>query len=159
MIINEEAKLKQFIKDNNINAEHIRFEQSIHTVKQCVDVSGFPISQITKTMIFKAPQGKIVAAMVPAEFRVSSSRLRKATGFEDLELANPSESRKRTGYPVGGMPFFGYECIFVVDPRVLEQEYICTGGGSEFSITKIGTSELKRITNPIIQRIRGKKSN
>lgn len=159
MIINEEAKLKQFIKNNNLAAEHIRFEKSMHTVKQCVDVSGFPIDQITKTMIFKGPKGKTVAAMVPAEFRVSSSRLRKATGFEDLELANPSESHKRTGYPVGGMPFFGYECILVVDPRVLEEEFIYTGGGSEFSLTKISTSELKRITTSIIQRIRGKKSN
>ena len=109
-------------------------------------------------MIFKG-SGKTIAAMVPAEFRVSVSRLTKATGIENLELTNSKEAYEKTGYPVGGMPCFGYDAILVVDPKVLEKEYVYTGGGSEFSLVKISTEEIKRIAKPIVQNIRGNKSN
>ena len=158
-MINEEAKLKKFIKEQGIQAEHLRFDESLHTVQDILRVTGIDLKNITKTMIFKGPQGRTIAAMVPAEFRVSESRLSKAAGFENLELANPNVAHERIGYPVGGMPCFGYEAILVIDPTVFEQEYIYTGGGSEFSITKLSTQELKRVTHPIIQRIKGNKSN
>jgi len=158
-MINEEEKLKQFMKEKEINGEHLRFETSLHTVQELLNVTGFDLKYITKTMVFKSPKGKTIAAMIPAEFRVSVSRLEKATGLQGLELTNPKEAYQRTGYPVGGMPFFGYESVLVIDPKVLELDYIYTGGGSEFSIVKITTEEIKRVSNPIVQRIRGKKSN
>ena len=158
MIINEEEKLKKFIKDNNINAEHIRYEKCLHTVSDLLEVTGFDLELITKTMIFKGEKGKTIAVMIPAKFRVSTTRLGEVLGTKPPEMANPNEAYKRTGYPVGGMLCFGYDAIVIIDPKVLEKEYVYTGGGSEFSIVKISSAELKKL-NPIIQRISGKKSN
>lgn len=158
-MINEEEKLKQYIKNNNIQAKQLVFEKSLHSVQDMLEATDIKLEHITKTIVFKGPQGKTIAAMVPAKFRVSKSRLEKAVGIEGLEIANAEEALERTGYPVGGMCCFGYEAIVVIDPTVFEQKYVYTGGGSEFSVTKITTEELKRITNPVIQRIRGKKSN
>jgi len=158
-MINEEEKLKKYIKENSIRAEHLRFKESLHSVQDTLRVTGFDLNHITKTMIFKGPEGKVVAAMVPAKFRVSVSRLEEASGVEKLELTNPDEAYRITGYPVGGMPCFGYNAILVIDPKVLEKEYVYTGGGSELSLVKISTEEIKRITKTIVQRISGKKSN
>lgn len=158
MLINEEEKLKKFIKDNSINAEHIRYEKSLHTVQELLEVTGLDLELITKTMIFKGEKGKTVAAMVPAKFRVSTTRLGGVLGSEPPEMANPNEAYKRTGYPCGGMPCFGYDAILIIDPKVLEKEYVYTGGGSEFSIVKISSAELRKL-NPIIQKISGNKSN
>ena len=156
---NEEEKLKRFLKEHGIKAEHLRFGETLHTVQDTLRVAGAELKHVTKTMIFKGPDGKTVAAMVPAEFRVSVSCLSKATGLEKLELANADEAYGMTGYPVGGMPFFGYEAVLVIDPKVFEQDHIYTGGGSTFSLTRISTQELKRVANPIVRRIRGHKSN
>ena len=138
MIINEEEKLKQFIKDNKIIVEHLKYEKSLHTVQDLLRVTGLDLEFITKTMIFKGKQGKTIAAMVPAKFRVSTKRIGKILGTEPPELANQNKAYKRTG--------------------VLEKEYVYTGGGSEFSIVKISSEELKKL-KPIIQKITGKKSN
>lgn len=73
-------------------------------------------------------------------------------------VATPEEAYKRTGYPVGGMPCFGYDAILMVDTKIFENEYVYTGGGSEFSIVKISTKEIKKL-NPIIEKISGKRSN
>lgn len=157
-MINEEEKLKKFIKDNGINAEHIRYEKTLHTVQELLEVTGLDLELITKTMIFKNKEGKTIAAMVPAKFRVSTTRIGEVLKSEPPEMANPDEAYERTGYPVGGMPCFGYDSILIIDPKVLEKEYVYTGGGSEFSVVKIGSEDLKKL-NPIIQRISGKKSN
>jgi len=157
-MINEEEKLKKFIRDNGINAEHIRYEKSLHTVQDLLEVTGLDLELITKTMIFKNKEGKTIAAMVPAKFRVSSTRIGEVLKAEPPEMTNPDEAYERTGYPVGGMPCFGYDSILIIDPKVIEKEYVYTGGGSEFSVVKISSEELKKL-NPVIQRISGKKSN
>lgn len=153
---NCEFKLKEFIKNNGIEAEHLHFERSLHSVQELLKATGLPLELITKTIIFTSGE-KTIAAMIPALFRVSASRLSEAIGF-DVEIAMPKDAYERTGYPVGGMPCFGYPAIFIVDPKVLEKEYVYTGGGSEFSIVKIPTCEILKL-NPKIVRITGKKSN
>jgi prolyl-tRNA editing enzyme YbaK/EbsC (Cys-tRNA(Pro) deacylase) len=156
--INEEAKLKNYMKEHSINGELLRFDKPIFTVEATVEVTGFPISLITKSMIFKNSEGKTVVGMVPAAFRVSVSKLEAATNREGLQLVDFDEAYKRTGYPPGGMPCFGYDAILAIDPLVTEKEYIYTGGGSEYSILKMAVAEIIRITNPITgKRIRGNK--
>ncbi|TAL48600.1 YbaK/EbsC family protein [archaeon] len=153
-----EEKLNDFIKTNNISAKHLQFDEGIHTVQDTLRVTGIDLKYITKSMIFKDRQGRTVVGMVPAEFRVSTSQLCKAMNAS-VELCSPQESLERTGYPVGGMPCFGYDAVVVIDNKIFENEHIYTGGGSEFSLVKISTEELKRILKPIIARIRGNKSN
>jgi prolyl-tRNA editing enzyme YbaK/EbsC (Cys-tRNA(Pro) deacylase) len=155
-MIDEEEKLKEFIKKNNIEAEHLRFDESIHSVQEYMRVTKIPLELITKTMIFKSEKG-VIAALVPAKFRVSTTRVAKIIKTKPL-IASAFEAYELTGYPVGGMPFFGYESTLIVDPKVLEKEFIYTGGGSEYSTIKISTKEIIKL-KPIIQRIRGKKSN
>ncbi len=159
-MINEEEKLKKYIKENNIDAEHLRFDKTLHTVQDTLNVTGFELKYITKSMIFKDAAGRTIIGMVPAEFRVSSEKLGKMLNVPSPEIVGPEEAHQRTGYPVGGMPRFGYEAILIIDPRVLKNEYIYTGGGSEYSLVKISIKELLRITKPIVgNRIRGNKSN
>jgi len=162
-MINEEEKLKQYIVEQGIEAEHIHFEESLHSVQDALRVSGFSLNNIIKTIVFKTSDGKVVAGIVPAEFRVSKSSLCAATGLENLEVATFDEAYQLTGYPAGGTPCFGYEATFVADPKVFDLEYnqgyVYTGGGSEFALTKISTDEIKRISSPIIMKIRGNKSN
>jgi prolyl-tRNA editing enzyme YbaK/EbsC (Cys-tRNA(Pro) deacylase) len=69
-------------------------------------------------------------------------------------MATPDEILEKTGYPCGGTPSFGYEAMFLVDPRVMEREVVYTGGGSETSLVKIGTEELVRANHGTILRIR-----
>ena len=155
-MINEEAKLQQYIKKHNIPGEHKHYSKTLHSVQDLLQATGLPLEQISKTMIFIAEDGSTIAALVPAMFRVSSSKLAAALE-QSVRFATPEEVYERTGYPIGGMPCFGFECTLLADPRIFEQEYIYTGGGSEFSITKLPTSEIKKWA--IIKKIRGKKSN
>lgn len=158
-LINEEEKLKRYMQEHGIAAEHLRFEKTLHTVEDTTRVTGFDIDMVTKSMIFKDNKGRTVVGMVPASFRVSASQLGKILNCAPPTLVSPDEAYKRTGYPVGGMPCFGYDAVLVIDPLVTHKQFVYTGGGSEFSLVKISVAEIVRITNPIIRgRVRGNKS-
>ena len=64
------------------------------------------------------------------------------------------EILKKTGYPCGGTPSFGYNAEFLIDPKVMEKEIVYTGGGSENSLVKILTKELQKSNNGKIVRVR-----
>ncbi|MBR9681271.1 MAG: hypothetical protein GOV00_00530 [Candidatus Altiarchaeota archaeon] len=151
-----EEKLKQFIRENNIDATHFHFEKSVKTVADAIEVSGASLDEIIKTIIFKSSGGP-VAAIVSGKFRASKRRIEEAVG-EAVTIASPEETLEMVGYPAGGVPCIGHSAKLVVDPLIFEQKYVFTGGGSLQALVKISTDEIRKL-NPIIKRIRGKKSN
>ena len=147
-----ESKLKQFISENNIKAEHIIFEQTCHTVKDAAEAVGTNESNFIKSVVFLSGNETIIG-IVLGNYRASSSRLKKHTGLE-IEVATPEQVLKATGYPVGGVPPFGYKAQFFLDQKVMDKEEVYGGGGSPRALTKITPKEIRRVTNAEIIRVR-----
>ncbi len=152
-MIRYENKLKQFIDERGISAEHLLFDESIHTVGDCIRVSGYSIDYVTKSIIMVDQNGDIIIGLIPAKFRVSTKRVGKFLGIPPPFVASPEKVLEKTGYPAGGMPFIGYPGILLVDNKILEKDYIFTGGGSSRSLLKILISEIHKL-EPLIARIR-----
>ena len=51
------------------------------------------------------------------------------------------------------MPSFGYNAIFLIDPKVMEVEKIYSGGGSTNSLVKISPQELQRVNGGTVVKI------
>ncbi|MHA2251781.1 MAG: aminoacyl-tRNA deacylase [Candidatus Kariarchaeaceae archaeon] len=141
------------VEDQNVKAEHLIFEESIHTVADCIRVSGYPIEEITKSIVMIGKEDKTIVALVPAKFRASTKRVGKILNQPPPTIATTEQTLERTGYPAGGVPFIGFTAIRLVDPKIIEREYIYTGGGSNRSLLKLWVSEIKKL-NPIIKRVR-----
>lgn len=153
ILLNNESQLIQFIELHKIKADHLRFEETIHTVFDCVRVSGFPIKEITKSIVMIGEKNELIVALVPAKYRVSTKRVGKLFGSNPPTIATPQQAFELSGYPVGGMPFIGFPAIRFVDYKVTENTYIYTGGGSERSLLKLWVNEILKL-KPIIGRIR-----
>ena len=147
-----ENKLKKFISKNNIRAEHLVFEQSCHSVADAAAAVGTSEDAFIKSVIFISGNRTIVG-IVTGDTRASSSRLKKHLGTE-LVIASPEHVLEATGYPVGGVPPFGYDAIFYIDPKVMEKEEVYGGGGSSRALTKVAPNEIMRITNAEVKRVR-----
>lgn len=78
----------------------------------------------------------------------------KVLNIESLRPATPDEILLYTGYPCGGTPSFGFDATFIIDPKVLEQAYIYTGGGSERSLIKISSNVLQQANDVLVGRVR-----
>lgn len=149
-----EQRLRAYLEDHHIQAEHLSFDQTCHSVAEAARAVNASPEELVKNICLLDSEGQLITAIVKGEDRVSVSRITKALQKEGLRLATPEEILQKTGYPCGGTPSFGYQAMFLIDPKVMERELVFTGGGSETSLVKIGTVELVRANQGTVLRIR-----
>lgn len=155
MAMNEyERMLKQYMKDNRIEGEHLVFEQSCHSVEEAARAANADPRQLVKNICLIDNQGDLIVAIVSGGDRVSTSKVGRMLGIEPPRIAESGEIEELTGYPCGGVPSFGYPARFLIDSRVLEQESVLSGGGSQNSLVKIKVQELRRANQALVGRIR-----
>ncbi|MGI6575752.1 MAG: YbaK/EbsC family protein [bacterium] len=149
-----EEKLKKYILVNNLEAEQLLFNQSCHSVQEAATAAGVTPEDFVKNICMVTDEGNLIVAIVKGEDRVSTSRVGKALQIARPRIATESEILTKTGFPCGGVPSFGYQATFIIDPKVMEKEIVYTGGGSPNSLVRIATAELLRTTNGLLFRIR-----
>lgn len=149
-----EQKLKQYIQEHHIQAEHLSFDQSCHSVEEAAAAVGGQPEDFVKNICFFDPNGNFIVAIVKGEDRVSRERVAAALSVPKVRMATPEEILKTCGYPCGGTPSFSFPAIFLVDERVIAKDVIYSGGGSEHALVKIQPSELLRINNGRVVHIR-----
>lgn len=149
-----EKKLQEYIKDNNIKAELLTFNQSTHSVAEAAAAVGAEAGDFVKSICMIGPNEELIVAIVKGEHRASTSRVAKALGIDRPRIANPDEMMEKSGYPAGGTPAFGYEAVFLMDPKVLEKENVYSGGGSEQALTLMAPVEMQRANGAKVVRVR-----
>ncbi len=147
-------KLRKFMQDNGIRADHLSFKKSCHSVEKAAKVANANTTDFVKNICMIDSQGNLVVAIVKGEDRVSLSRVAKILNTERVRIASPDEILEKTGYPCGGVPSFGYHTKFLIDTKVMEKETVYSGGGSENSLVKIDPKELQKTNSGQIMRIR-----
>ena len=149
-----EEKLKQFITAHHIQAEHLSFSHSCHSVAEAAETAGAEPENFVKNICMTDAQGSVIVAIVKGEDRASTSRVAKALGVEQVQTMDPQEVMAKTGYPCGGTPSFGFTAQFLVDPRVMEKDLVYTGGGSETSLIRLSPHILLQANKGKVVRIR-----
>ena len=149
-----EEKLKEFLQANNIQGQHLSFNQSCHSVEEASQAANASPQDFVKNICMFDNGGNLIVAIVKGEDRASTSRVEKALNIERPRTATPDEILEKTGYPCGGTPSFGYQAKFLIDPRVMEMDMVYTGGGSENSLVKISAKELQKSNQGEIVRVR-----
>lgn len=149
-----EEKLKRYMLDTHIDAEQLIFQDTCHSVEEAAAAANVAPEDFIKSICMINENGELIVAIVKGENRASTSRVGKLLNIEPPRMATPEEIVEKTGYICGGVPGFGYEATFLIDPRVMETEFVYTGGGSPNSLTKISTKIMQQINNGQVVRIR-----
>jgi Cys-tRNA(Pro)/Cys-tRNA(Cys) deacylase len=149
-----EEKLKAFMKEKGIDGDHLTFSRSCHSVAEAAAAAGVTPEDFVKSICMVDGEGRLIVGIVKGEDRASTSRVSKALNVSAVRTATPDEVFKKTGYPCGGTPSFGYPARFFVDPRVMEMEFVYMGGGSETSLVKIRPFEIVKGNGGEVLRIR-----
>lgn len=149
-----EDKLRKYITDNNIEAELLTFNQSTHSVAEAAAAVGADSEDFVKSICMIRSDGMLIVAIVKGEDRASTSRVAKALGIERPRIAEPDEMHEKSGYPAGGTPAFGYDAVFLMDPKVLEKPKVYSGGGSEQALILMSPEEMRRANGAVVARVR-----
>lgn len=149
-----DQKLKQFMISEKIEAKHLSFQQSCHSVAEAAVAVGCTPEDFVKNICMIDDQNNLIVAIVKGEDRASTSRVAQHLNIERPRTAMPQEILEKTGYPCGGTPSFGYTAKFLIDPRVMEKPYVYSGGGSEQSLIGITPEELLKANGGELVKIR-----
>ena len=147
-------KLDSFIRKNQVECQHIRFEKSCHSVREAAAAASAKEDDFVKNVCMTDSSGELIVAIVKGEDRASSRRIGKVLGMHPPKMASPEAMLEKSGYPAGGIPSFGYPARFLLDERVMEKEFVYCGGGSEDALVKISPRELLKWNEAIVTRIR-----
>ncbi|RLF12285.1 MAG: hypothetical protein DRJ69_01080 [Thermoprotei archaeon] len=132
-----EERLEELIEE--MGGEIINVGKPVKTVEQAVKATNSKPKQIIKSLLFMSQEGPILV-IVDGESKVNPSKLTKI--FGNTRLARPEEVKEITGFEVGAVPPIGVKVKTVVDPKVLENEFVIGGGGSIDRLSKLSPQKI-----------------
>jgi len=145
----EDTDFAGFILKHDLQAEIVAPGAHMPTVDAAAAALGVALSQIFKSILFQAKDGRCVMVIASGNGRVDLERVQAITGFQGLRLAKPDVVFAKTGYPAGGTPPVGHREKFrvIVDTRVAAQEWGYAGGGGPELLVKIKSADIIRLNN------------
>ncbi|KZE66112.1 hypothetical protein AWM68_06970 [Fictibacillus phosphorivorans] len=151
---NFHASIKDYIMKHNLDASHIITSKSCHTVHDAAIAIGASSHEFVKNICMMDTENQLIVAIVKGEDRASTSRVAKALNIVRPRLATEEEIQSLTGFPLGGVPSFGFKATFLIDSNVTELTHIYTGGGSPYSLVKIDVKSMINVNGGKVVRIR-----
>ncbi|MDI3476052.1 MAG: hypothetical protein PWQ79_810 [Thermococcaceae archaeon] len=122
-----------------LGGEIIDVGKPVKTVAQAVKATGASPRQVIKSLVLMSESGPILV-IVDGESKVSLEKIKRH--FGEVRLATPEEVKKITGFEVGGVPPVGVDTRTVVDPKVLENEFVIGGGGRIDRLSKLRPAKI-----------------
>ncbi len=123
--------LKAYLIREDLNFEFFEKKET-HTAEAAAKSLGVPLSKIVKSIVFVDENKLPLLAIVRGDQHVSRKRLQHIFNLKKAKIANQKIAEHATGYPTGGIPPIGHKNPLrtVIDPSVLENEFIWAGGGT-----------------------------
>ncbi|UWG98971.1 YbaK/EbsC family protein [Dehalobacter sp. DCM] len=149
-----ESKLKDYINFNCLDAEHLVFKESCHSVEEAAKASNSSPDDFVKNICLIDENNNLIIAIVKGTDRVSTTKIGNILNIAQPRTATPEEILEKTGYPCGGVPSFGYSAQFLIDPKVMEMDVVYTGGGSPNSLVIISSVTLQKANKGVVLKIR-----
>jgi Uncharacterized conserved protein len=113
-----------------VPVEILEFEHGVETVERAARESGEPVSRIVKIILLRVGD-EYAVAIVRGDRRIDLKRLSHLLG-RGVVMARAREVRQVLGVEVGAVTPFSERVKslrVVMDPAILENDYVLCGGG------------------------------
>jgi prolyl-tRNA editing enzyme YbaK/EbsC (Cys-tRNA(Pro) deacylase) len=140
-------RVAEVLRRAGIEARIEEFRQGTPTAEAAAHAAGCALGQIVKSLVFEA-SGRFVVAMVPGDRRADRQKVALAAGAKRARVASSEEVEDATGFKPGAVapfPLPGVDRV-LIDRRLLTQELVWTGAGSEHHLAAIAPADLVRLT-------------
>jgi prolyl-tRNA editing enzyme YbaK/EbsC (Cys-tRNA(Pro) deacylase) len=145
----DEARLVEWARQRGLDVRLHDDLPLVKTVAQAAQALGVSPAQIAKSVVFMA-EDRPVVVLAPGDAKVVDRLVVDHVGGvrNRFRLARPAEVLEATGYPVGGVPPFGYPrpVRTLIESRLLENDRVIFGGGSDRALLEVAPDDVKRVT-------------
>jgi len=134
---------------DGVEVEVLEFSDTVESVKKASELSGEPPNHIVKTLLLKAGNDYIVA-IVRGDRKVNLKKISQILR-KPVTLSKPSEVEEVLKMKPGAVtPISGIvkSLAVLLDPSILENDYILCGGGALNRLFKVKTRDLVDYLKP-----------
>lgn len=149
-------KIQDLLNSLGYHNTVIEHAESTRTAVEAAERAGCELGQIVKSLIFKGKQsGKPILVLTSGANRVDEKLIREYAG-EGIGKADADFVRSITGYAIGGVPPIGHvqRMETYLDEDFLQYETIWAAAGTPNAIFELKTSDLQKMTNGKIVRVK-----
>jgi prolyl-tRNA editing enzyme YbaK/EbsC (Cys-tRNA(Pro) deacylase) len=124
------------------------------TAQRAAGLLGVRLDEIVKSLLFLL-DGRPALVLVPGDRTADPERLKTLTGCGKATLARGAQVLDVTGYRVGSVPPVGLarDLPVVADERVFVPPVVYCGGGTEMTMLKLRSADLRRLVDAQIADI------
>ena len=142
-------RLHNFLDEHHSPYDTVSHERTV-TAEATANAARIGPGRFAKTVMLKV-DGQLAMMVMPAAYRVDLTRLSRALGGPEVELAEESEFRD--AFPdceLGAMPPFGhlYDMPVYVDSRLAQEPEIAFNGGTHTDLLRMPYAEFERLAEP-----------
>jgi len=142
-------RLHHFLDERHAPYTTLTHHRTI-TAQQTADAAHIGNRDFAKTVMLKI-DGTLAMLVMPAAYRADLTRLSRALGGREVELAQESEFKDAfADCEVGAMPPFGnlYGMPVYVDARLTGEAEIAFNAGSHTDVVRMPYTEFERLAQP-----------
>ncbi|MCC6021970.1 MAG: YbaK/EbsC family protein [Desulfurococcaceae archaeon] len=152
LLMNPKEEIYRNIKEFKLRAQMLEFTDTVETVSKACKLSGEPPNVIVKTLLMRVEDNDYIILIVRGDRRVDNIKLSRYLG-STAKLVAPDEVLRVLGVPAGAVsPLLSNVLRFrrLLDPKILEKEYVVCGGGDLNTLVRIVTEDLINYLKPEI---------
>lgn len=141
-------KIKQLLDDNKISYQKYNHPPT-KTSEESAKYRGVSLKIGAKAILLKDKKGFLIA-VVPADRRLDSKKLKKVLQSKKLRFSTEEELKELTGCDKGSLPPFGsfFNLKIIADKALFEEEEIAFNAGSLENSIKMKTKDYTDLVNP-----------
>ena len=142
-------RLHNFLDERHASYQTVRHDRTV-TAQQTASAAHIGQRHFAKTVMLLV-EGKLAMLVMPSPFRADLSRLSRALGGREVDLAH--EIDFKMAFPdceLGAMPPFGnlYGMPVYVDARLAGQDDIAFNAGSHTDVVRMPYPEFEQLVRP-----------
>lgn len=143
------SRLHHFLDERHVPYNTLSHSRTV-TAEQTAAAAHIANSTFAKTVMLKV-DAKLAMMVMPAAYRIDLTRLSRALGGHEVELAHEDEFRDV--FPdceLGAMPPFGhlYDMQLYVDSRMAGLSEITFNAGSHTDLVQMPYAEFEKLAQP-----------
>lgn len=126
------------------------------TAEEAAGGIAMPLDQVVKTLVARSDSGEVVMALVTSERELSTRALARLVGARRMDLVDPAELRRLTGYLKGGVSPLGIRVRgrsgypVYVDEAVLGHALVAMSAGRRGMQVLLNPRDLVRATSATV---------
>lgn len=142
-------KVQNFLIANGFACEIVEFSNATRTALEAAQAIGCEVAQIAKSLIFiDQASNNPILVIASGVNQVDIKKIELQAGLQ-LTKADGKFVKERVGFAIGGVPPCAHneKLKTFLDPSLLQYEWLWAAAGTPFSVFKLRSDELQKLTN------------